>query len=50
VIVCENNNKTHMTMSYTEGLELAINFGMEELYNNLIEEGDTPLQAIMEWN
>lgn len=37
-------------MSYTEGLELAINFGMEELYNNLIEEGATPLQAIMEWN
>lgn len=37
-------------MSYTEGLELAINFGMEELYNTLIEEGATPMQAIMEWN
>lgn len=37
-------------MSYTEGLELAINFGMEELYNTLIEEGATPFQAIMEWN
>lgn len=37
-------------MSYTEGLELAIKFGMEELYDNLIEEGATPLQAIMEWN
>lgn len=37
-------------MSYMEGLELAIKFGMEELYNNLIEEGATPLQAIMEWN
>lgn len=37
-------------MSYTEGLELAINFGMEELYNTLIEEGATPIQAIMEWN
>jgi hypothetical protein len=37
-------------MSYTEGLELAIEFGMEELYNNLIEEDATPLQAIMEWN
>ena len=37
-------------MSYTEELELAINFGMEELYNTLIEEGATPIQAIMEWN
>lgn len=37
-------------MSYTEGLELAIKFGMEKLYNNLIEEGATPIQAIMEWN
>ena len=37
-------------MSYTEGLELAINFGMKELYNTLIEEGATPMQAIMEWN
>lgn len=37
-------------MSYTEGLELSINFGMEELYNTLIEEGATPMQAIMEWN
>ena len=37
-------------MSYTEGLELAIEFGMEELYNTLIEDGATPLQAIMEWN
>lgn len=37
-------------MSYTEGLELAINFGMEELYNTLVEEGATPMQAIMEWN
>lgn len=37
-------------MSYAEGLELAIKFGMEELYDNLIEEGATPLQAIMEWN
>ena len=37
-------------MSYTEGLELAIKFGMEELYNTLIKDGATPLQAIMEWN
>lgn len=37
-------------MSYTEGLQLAIEFGMEELYNDLIEEGATPLQALMEWN
>ena len=37
-------------MSYTEGLELAIKFGMEELYNDLIENGATPFQAIMEWN
>lgn len=35
-------------MIYTEGLELAIKFGMEELYNTLIEEGATPIQAIME--
>lgn len=37
-------------MSYTEGLELAIQFGMKELYNSLINKGATPLQAIMEWN
>lgn len=37
-------------MSYTEGLELAIEFGMEELYIELVEQGSTPLQAIMEWN
>ena len=37
-------------MSYTKGLELAIEFGMEELYDSLIEAGATPLQAIMEWN
>ena len=36
-------------MSYTEGLELAIEFGMEELYNEAVENGATPLQAIMEW-
>ena len=37
-------------MSYTEGLELAIEFGMEELYNTLVEKGATPMQALMEWN
>ena len=37
-------------MSYTEGLELAIEFGMEEIYDSLIEAGCTPLQAIMEWD
>ena len=37
-------------MSYTEGLELAIEFGMEELYTELVESGATPMQAIMEWN
>ena len=37
-------------MSYTEGLELAIEFGMEDIYNDAIEAGATPLQAIMEWN
>ncbi len=37
-------------MSCTEGIELAIKFDMEELYNELIENGATPLQAIMEWN
>lgn len=36
-------------MSYTEGLELAIEFGMEELYNQLVEAGCSPLQALMEW-
>lgn len=42
--------KNRKTMSYAEGLELAIKFGMEELYNELVENGATPLQAIMEWN
>lgn len=37
-------------MSYTEGLELAIEFGMENIYNDAIEAGATPMQAIMEWN
>ena len=37
-------------MSYTEGLELAIEFGMEKLYNEAIENGATPMQALMEWN
>jgi hypothetical protein len=37
-------------MSYTEGLELAIEFGMEELYTELVENGATPMQALMEWN
>lgn len=37
-------------MSYTEGLELAIEFGMKELYNTLVENGATPMQALMEWN
>ena len=37
-------------MSYTEGLELAIEFGMKDLYNELVEAGATPFQAIMEWN
>lgn len=30
-------------MSYTEGLELAIKFGMEKLYNEAVENGATPL-------
>lgn len=37
-------------MNYTEGLELAIEFGMEELYNEAVENGATPMQALMEWN
>lgn len=37
-------------MNYMEGLELAIKFGMEELYNELVENGATPMQALMEWN
>lgn len=37
-------------MSYTEGLELAIKFGMEEIYTELVENGATPIQALMEWN
>lgn len=37
-------------MSYTEGLELAFLFGMEELYIEAVENGATPMQAIMEWN
>lgn len=37
-------------MSYTEGLELAIKFDMEEIYTELIDNGATPMQALMEWN
>ena len=44
------NQQNTKHMSYTEGLELAIKFGMEELYTELVENGATPLQAIMEWN
>jgi hypothetical protein len=37
-------------MSYIEGLELAIEFGMEELHTELVENGTTPMQALIEWN
>ena len=45
-----NNQQKHKHMNYTEGLELAIEFGMEELYTELVENGATPMQALMEWN
>jgi hypothetical protein len=45
-----NGYNIYKTMSYTEGLELAIEFGMEELYTELVENGATPMQALMEWN
>jgi hypothetical protein len=35
-------------ITYQEGLELALKYGMEYEYNNAIEDGDTPFQALME--
>lgn len=39
-----------MSISYEEGLTIAKKYGMEEEYNIGIESGDTPLQALMEWD
>lgn len=37
-------------ITYQEGLELASKYGMEYEYNNAIEAGDTPFQALMAWD
>lgn len=37
-------------ITYQEGLEIASKYGMECEYNDAIEAGDTPIQALMEWD
>lgn len=37
-------------ITYEEGLTIAEKYGMEFEYNMSIEAGDTPLQALMEWD
>ena len=37
-------------ITYQEGLTIAEKYGMEYEYNSAIEAGDTPLQALMEWD
>jgi hypothetical protein len=37
-------------ITYKEGLAIAEKYGMEIEYNMSIDSGDTPLQALMEWD
>jgi hypothetical protein len=37
-------------LTYKEGLAIAEKYGMEVEYNIGIDAGDTPLQALMEWD
>lgn len=37
-------------ITYKEGLAIAKKYNMEVEYNMSIEAGDTPLQALMEWD
>jgi hypothetical protein len=37
-------------ITYKEGLAIAEKYGMEIEYNMSIDRGDTPLQALMEWD
>lgn len=37
-------------ITYQEGLAIAQKYGMEVEYNDAIEAGATPLQALLEWD
>jgi hypothetical protein len=50
ITLITNKNQKTMSISYEEGLAIAQKYGMEEEYNMGIESGDTPLQALMEWD
>ena len=40
----------NIEITYKEGLAIAEKYGMEVEYDMNIDAGDTPLQALMEWD
>lgn len=45
-----NNDLNRNEVSYEQGLKIAIKWGLEYEYNECINKGDTPLEALKEWD